>query len=104
MYVTVNSIKRHLNMPEDYTGDDLYLAELEEAAELAIEHRINQPLSGLAAGGNLPADLELCAKFLVATWYANRETVAYGQPFKVPITYEYCLQPYINYSKSTPNA
>lgn len=103
MYVDVKSIKRHLNM-DGFTADDLYLAELEEAAEAAIRHRINRKLSDIAdCQGNIPDDLKLCIKFLVATWYANREAIAYGEPRKVPITFDYLLQPYINYRKEPYN-
>ena len=100
MFVTIESLRRHLNIP--FTEDDLYLAELEEAAELAIEHRLSCKLTDIVVGGELPADLATCIKFLVGTWYANRESVSYAQPHAVPLTYEYLLQPYINYVKNNP--
>lgn len=98
MYVDIDEMKRHLNIL--FNDDDLYLAELEEAAENTVAAHLNRPsLAALADGGRLPADVRLAIKTLVANWYVNREPVSYGNPNKVPYTLEYVLQPYKLYTK-----
>lgn len=98
MYVDIDEMKRHLNIL--FNEDDLYLAELEEAAENTVAAHLNRPsLTALAVDGRLPADLRLAVKTLVANWYVNREPVSYGTPSKIPYTLEYVLQPYKLYTK-----
>lgn len=98
MYLTVESVRRFLNIP--FTDDDELLMELIEGAESAIEHHIGQPISTFVSEDReLDPGLKTAIKTLVANLYSNREPVAYGQVYKVPYTMEYLLQPYKKYTK-----
>ena len=60
MYVDIDEMKRHLNIL--FNDDDLYLAELEEAAENTVAAHLNRPsLAGIADGGRLPGGRRLRA-------------------------------------------
>jgi len=102
-YIDIDDLKVHLNIDKDYTDEDTYLLNLWEAACAAIERYIDHPLDDYLEDGQLPADMEHAAKLLVATWYQNRESVAYGTPVKVPHTLEFLLQTYVDYGGSKEN-
>lgn len=82
MYISVDDLKRHLNI--DYDEDDQYLTELIEAAESAIELYIQQPLSELAEDGNLPSDMKMAVRLLAGGFYANREPAAFAASSEIP--------------------
>lgn len=99
MYVTVEELRRFLNIP--FCEDDLLLAELEEAAEDVLTGHLN--IESLTVyedeSGELPAALKTAIKTITANFYQNRESISYAQAYKVPYTLEYMIQPYKNYQK-----
>lgn len=99
MYVTVEELRRFLNIP--FCDDDLLLAELAEAAEDVLAGHLN--IESLEVyeneSGELPAALKTAIKTITANFYQNRESIAYAQAYKVPYTLEYMIQPYKNYQK-----
>lgn len=99
MYVTVEELRRFLNIP--FCEDDLLLAELEEAAEDILTGHLNiKTLQEYEdESGELPAALKTAIKTITANLYQNRESIAYAQAYKVPYTLEYMIQPYKNYQK-----
>lgn len=99
-YVDVIDIRRYLNIP--FCEDDLMLAELEESAEQVLAGHLNVESMSVYEdeNGDIPQALKTAIKTMVATWYSNREAVSYGQPFQVPYTLLYMLQPYKNYVKN----
>lgn len=99
-YVDVIDIRRYLNIP--FCEDDLMLAELEESAEQVLAGHLNVESMDVYEdeNGDIPQALKTAIKTMVATWYSNREAVSYGQPFQVPYTLLYILQPYKNYVKN----
>lgn len=99
MYVTVEELRRFLNIP--FCEDDLLLAELEEAAEDVLTGHLNIDSLDVYEGesGELPAALKTAIKTITANFYQNRESIAYAQAYKVPYTLEYMIQPYKNYQK-----
>lgn len=97
--VDLDDLKQHLNIDKDYTDEDKYLLDLFSAAVMACENYIDQPIDNFVEDGELDAPLLQAVKILVATWYMNRESVAYGAPQKVPHTLEFLLQSYISYGE-----
>ena len=99
-YVDVIDIRRYLNIP--FCEDDLMLAELEESAEQVLAGHLNVESMSVYEdeNGDIPQALKTAIKTMVATWYSNREAVSYGQPYQVPYTLLYMLQPYKNYVKN----
>ena len=100
MYVTVEDMRRYLNL--NMCEDDLLLAELEESAEDILAGHLNvESLEEYEDDKNdIPQALKTAIKTIVANIYTNRESIAYGQPYRVPYTLEFIIQPYKNYLKS----
>lgn len=89
-----------MNIP--FTDDDLTIAEMIEGAEDVITAHLNRTsLAELedSATRDIPEGLKTAIKTLVANFYQNRESIAYGQPYRVPLSYEYVLQPYKKYTR-----
>lgn len=100
MYNTLAEIKKHLNIDSTFTDDDNYLMDLESVAELSVENHIDHDLSDLEdENHNLPFPLKHAILLFVGTMYANRESVTYGGAKEVPISYNYILDSYKDYSK-----
>jgi len=99
MYVTVEDIRRYLNI--NFCQDDLMLAELEETAEQVVAGHLNVESLDVYEdeNGDIPQALKTAIKTVVANFYSNRESIAYGEPYRVPYTLEFVLQPFKNYSK-----
>lgn len=101
MYVTLNHAKKHLNIDADYKDDDTYIISLLLAAESAVERHIDNKLSlYVDECGELEAPLKQAILLLVGNLYANREPVAYNSAVEVPISFNYLLDLYKNYSNS----
>lgn len=83
MYLTVDDLKKHLNV--DHSEDDAYIAELIEVAEDAVAEHLNRPLTDLVdAEGRPKASVRHAIRLMVGTWYANRESVAFASPSVMP--------------------
>ena len=99
MYLDLSTIKQHLYI--DHNDDDRYLCDLESVAEDAVRADLN--LDSLEEiedeTGMLPASVIQAMLLLVGTLYANRESVSYGSPVKVPHTYDYLLSLYRIYNR-----
>lgn len=102
-FIELDDLKAHLNIDKEYTDEDKYILDLWDAAVAAIERYIDHPIADYLEDGQLIPDLQHAAKLLVATWYMNRESVAYGNPQKVPHSLEFLLQTYIDYYHDKPN-
>ena len=94
MYLTLNQVKKHLYI--DHNDDDIMLADLITVAEDAVRADLN--LDSLEEiedeTGMLPASVIQAMLLLVGTLYANRESVSYGSPVKVPHTYDWLISLY----------
>lgn len=100
MYVTLEQIKKHLQIEPEYRDDDLYILALADAAETAVERHIDDRLCVFAEknGGELPSPLRSAILLLIGNLYMNREPVSFAQSAEVPLTYSYLLSLYKNYS------
>lgn len=103
MYVSVQLLKKHLNIDDEFTDDDNYLAVLEEVAEKTVQRHICQLLSEIEdEEGHIPAPLCQAIMLYAGVLYNSRESVAFGgNPVDVPHTYEYLINLYKNYSDTT---
>lgn len=97
MYIDLATIKRHLII--DHNEDDLLLADLETVAEDAVRRDLNlYSLKEIEdCSGMLPACVTQAMLLLIGTLYANRESVAWGNPSVVPHSYNYLLDLARNY-------
>ena len=100
MYITVEDLKKHLNIDEDFTEDDGYLAYLITVAEDAISIHIDRNLSEVADenGGKLPAVLIHAMKLFIGDMYQSRESTSFnGSPSEIPFSYTYLTSLYRRY-------
>ena len=93
MYVTLEDIKRHLNV--DFNEDDNLITSMIEAAEASVAHATNAPLADIAVDGELPPDLIHVIRIMTANFYEYREGMTYGKIQTVPFTLSHLLAPYI---------
>lgn len=96
-YVTLEELKRHLNIDASFTADDALILAQASAAEGAIAADLD--LAGLCEleerHGELPQQVRLAILMLTAHFYASREPVVYGATVAaVPLTLEYLVAPY----------
>lgn len=99
MYLQLYQIKKHLNINEEWHDDDEYLVDLAIAAENVVQKHIDVELEDLEDGdGNIPSPLLQAMLFLVGTYYANRESVAFASAQPLPHAYEYLIALYKNYN------
>lgn len=92
-YLQLDEIKKHCNVDEWYHDDDAYIASIGEAVERIVEMNIDDSLDDVADenNGELPQALKQCMLLLCGTYYANRESVAYGTPHDIPNAYGYIV-------------
>lgn len=101
-YLTLATIKKHLNIDANFTDDDTYLTSLGDVAEQIVSKHVQYNLAELAEdnGGSLPAPIVHACLLMIGNFYMNRESVAAVSMSKIPMSYEYLLGLYKNYSNS----
>ena len=103
-YLTLNIIKKQLNVDEQFTDDDLYLEALGDAAEQVVERYIDQPLSDLEDDEeNIPKALEAAMLLWIGSAYAIRESVSSTSMNVVPHSFDFLCDLYRNYSYEKSN-
>jgi hypothetical protein len=99
-YVSLEEARKHLNIEPDFTDDDDYITDLIESAELVVEKDICTPLSEIeAVEGRIPPPLKRAILLLVGTFYASRETEAYGVLVSKLPAYNHIIGLYRDYSR-----
>lgn len=98
-YLTLELLKRQLNMNLDYTDEDVYLTHLCDVTEDVVKKAIDDNLEVLADAndGVLPPSIVHAMLLLAATYYSNRENVAFANGIDVPKTYDYLIDLNRNY-------
>lgn len=91
MYVTLKETKKHLNLDETFTDDDLYIISLIQVAEDAIQKNTDVVLADQVEAGVLPASLKHSILLLVGNLYNNREATSYSIPKEVPFAFKYLV-------------
>lgn len=103
-YLSLEEIKRQLNIDNDYHDEDEYLLSLGEVAQRAVENHLDCPLERfIDEDGNLEAPIKQAALLMTGTLYQNRESVSFSTGYVIPHAYEYLLQPYIQYGHHKPD-
>jgi len=98
MILSLEQIKKHLNIDNDYNADDLYLLDLATVAEDATKQHLNiASFSDISVAGSVPASVIHAMLLMVGNLYANRESIGYAAVYKIPYSYEYLLSLYKNY-------
>lgn len=100
MYITVEEIKKHLNIDSYFTDDDEYLVSLIEVAEKVVQAHIDCSFNDLLDDdGKLPTPIIQAMKLFIGNMYQSRESVAFVNATEIPFAYDYLLSLYKDYSK-----
>ena len=91
MYVTLNLVKKHLNIDDSFTEDDNYITSLIKVAEDAVAKNENIALKDMIEGGELPSSIIHSILLLVGNLYNNSEATSYSVVSEVPYTYKYLI-------------
>ena len=95
MALTVNEAKKHLNIDATFTDDDNYVSLLIDVAKQSVKNAIRSTSTDDVTA-TLP--LKHACLLIVGNLYANREPVAYSTCVPIPYTFQYLIDPYIDYS------
>ena len=98
-YLSLEEVKKHLNLDSEFTDDDAYVSALADAAEEATSIYIDVPLTQLEdENRQLPKGLIHAMYLLIGEWYALREAVSAVNVSTVPLAYEHLCDLYRNYT------
>lgn len=102
-YIQLYQVKKQINIDEDFKDDDEYLVDLINVAEQMVENHIDDNLDEIAkANGNcLPRPLIQAMLLFIGNLYANRESIAFASSSEIPLSYNYILDGFKNYSNKT---
>lgn len=92
--VDIALLKQHVRA-DDFSGDDMYLTHLLDAAEAYVcdaTHRT--PVELVQEDGTLPATLQQAVLLIAGHWYNQREAVSGVQMAEVPYTLQALIKPY----------
>lgn len=93
-FVSLEMIKTHLNIEQDFKSLDSYLLHLRSVAFLVVQNHICDDIDGMSEEQKKP--LAHAILLLLSTWYMNRESLSNLQ--KGNHSYEYILSLYKNYN------
>lgn len=98
-YLTIEILKKHLNIDDYFHDDDEYIRQLGDTAEQMVDEHINNNLEKVVEDndGQIPGPLRHAMMLLVGNLYQNREGVAFATATQIPHSYEYLLFPYKSY-------
>lgn len=98
MLVSLDILKKHLNIESSFTADDTYITELEGVAEQVISQDLCMDIEDIESDTvGVPKPLLQAIKLLVGQYYANREPVAFASSSEVPLTYRHLISLYRKY-------
>lgn len=101
-FVNIELAKKHLNIDSSFNVDDEYIKLLIEVSSAAACNHCNvkvlADLVVIEQGVNiLPYPIKLAILLMVANLYSNREPVSFTANSEIPLSYQYLLDPYIDY-------
>ena len=105
MFITLDRIKKHLNIDDYYKEDDEYINALYEVAEKVVEKHTDTILKDVAEdnGGELPPPILHAMLLFIGDMYKNRESISFTSASQIPFSYDYILSLYKNYGTSNKN-
>ena len=97
-YLTLDEIKKHLNIDSAFTDDDVYLESLAAASEDVVSKYIDYPLQQLEdADGDIPKALKFAMMLWIGTIYAVRESATSVNTTPMPHSLEMLCDLYRDY-------
>jgi len=99
MYITLARAKKQLNIENDFIEDDIFINDLIDVAECAVENDIHQNLSDIETANNgvIPASLLQAVLIRIADLYENRGMVTFTAKANILGCYENLIYRYKNF-------
>jgi hypothetical protein len=97
-YVDLETVKKHLNLEQQFEEDDLYLLALIDVAQAAVEKYLDMPLEDMVKDNILPSPIKHAILLLIGTFYAQRESISSASMQPVPNAFELLCDLYRNYN------
>lgn len=98
-YLTLEEIKKHLNVEADFTDDDDYITSLGTASEEVVAKYINRDLADLEDENHkIPQSLVHACLLWIGTQYSIRESVTSGSMSDVPHSFTLLTDLYRKYN------
>lgn len=91
MIATLNQLKNNLNIEIGYTDEDEYLTMLLQVSEEAVFNYLGKTVIDFPV---IPNPLVYAVIIMASQFYENRTPIAFGQPYKIPYSFEFLLSPY----------
>lgn len=99
MFLSLEKVKKHLNIDEYFHDDDEYLNHLTLVAEKVVEKHIDCDFGVLMDDlGNLPSPILHAMLLFIGDMYQSRESVSFASAQELPLSFRYLLDLYIDYS------
>lgn len=99
MFISLDTVKKHLNIDDYFKDDDEYLTHLILVAEKVVERHIDCDFSVLKDEvGQIPAPLLQSILLFIGNMYQSREAVSFSPATELPLSFRYLLDLYMNYS------
>jgi hypothetical protein len=100
MYLTLDDVKKHLNVDDGFCDDDIYIEQLIGVAESVIERDTGWKLSEMEdADKNVPSPILHAIRLLVGNFYSNREPVIVGTiSSELPLSYRHLISTFMDLS------
>lgn len=99
MFVSLETVKKHLNIDEYFHDDDEYLGHLILVAEKVVEKHIDCDFSVLKDEvGMIPAPLLQSILLFIGNLYQSRESVSFASATELPLSFRYLLDLYMDYT------
>lgn len=96
--IKLDTIKKHLNIDNYFTDDDLYILSLKEVSMAAVEADLGCKLCEIYEKyGCIPEPIKHAVLLMIGTFYQNRESVSVAALHPVPLSYQYLLDLYRRY-------
>lgn len=98
MIISLDEIKKHLNIDPWFEQDDEYLMYLEEVSKEMVETHLGYTCEDLEYDyGVIPAPVKHAMLLMIGNLYNNRESVSTLTVKELPLSYQYLLQKFKNY-------
>lgn len=98
MFLSLDTVKKHLNVDDYFHDDDEYIYHLILVAEKVVEKHIDCDFSVLLDDrGMVPAPILHAILLFIGNMYQSREAVSFASAQELPLSFSYLLDLYKEY-------
>jgi len=95
--VTIDKIKRQLNIELTYDSDDQILQTFIDVADAAVTNYCGEDALTGYTNETMPTPVIQAVVLFATHMYMNRNMVAFSQGTEIPYSFRFLLDPYKNY-------